>query len=230
MKPARPKLLDLFCGSGGCSVGYHRAGFDVTGVDSASMPRYPFESIRADALEYVAEFGCLYDVIHASPPCQAYSRATFCRAVRKAKPDLLGPTRDLLVAIGKPWVIENVTGAPVQMPAIQLCGLMFGLKVFRHRWFESSELLTPIHHPSHRGKYIGIDGYACVAGHGGGSSYRERARRIAAGQKSGMGSKAEWEAAMGIDWMTRHGLSQAIPPAYCNYVGRQILRTLENTV
>ena len=137
---SRPKLLDLFCGAGGCSVGYHRAGFDVTGVDARPQPSYPFAFVQADALAYLGEHGREYDAVHASPPCQRYSIARRIHGNGETHPDLLEPTRAALVSNGRPWIIENVPGAPVRFPVL-LCGLMFGLRVFRHRLFESSVLL-----------------------------------------------------------------------------------------
>jgi len=222
----RPRLLDLFCGAGGAAMGYHRAGFSVLGVDKNAQPNYPFESVRADALEYLVEFGGLFDAIHASPPCQRYSKDSFTSANRSKHPDLIGPVREALCALAKPWIIENVEGAPMRPPAIRLCGLMFGLKVFRHRWFESSELLFGMQHPMHGARRIGKDGMCCVVGHGGGSSPRERLRRLARGCRTGQASKAEWDVAMGIDWMTLDELAQAIPPAYTYHLGIQMLRIL----
>src|SRR5262252_422519 len=108
---ARPRLLDLFCGAGGAAMGYSRAGFDVTGVDHRPMPRYPFVFVQADALEYVAEHGREYDVIHASPPCRAYSRMR--RITKREYPELIAPTRATLDAVGRPFVIENVEHAPL---------------------------------------------------------------------------------------------------------------------
>ena len=224
----RPRLLDLFCGAGGAAVGYHRAGFDVVGVDSRPQPRYPFEFFQADALEFVAAHGQEFDAIHASPPCQRFSRAVFTRDFKDRHQDLLGPVRQLMPA-GTPWVIENVDGAPMRAPAIRLCGLMFGLKVFRHRWFESSVLLLSPCHSPHTGKKIGKDGMSCVCGHGGGVSRRMRKQITAHHGHGGQQSKADWEAAMGIDWMTRDELSQAIPPAYTEYVGKQLLAVLDTT-
>lgn len=215
------RLLDLFCGAGGCAVGYHRAGFtDIVGVDIKPQPRYPFAFVQGDALEYLAAHGREFDAIHASPPCQAYSRASFTNANRSRHPDLLGPTRTLLVAAKRPWVIENVEGAPVEGWPVNLCGLMFGLKVFRHRWFESSVMLMQPSHPSHRGKKVGANGFRSLIGHGGGASKRQRNQMLALGARD---DKASWVAASGIDWMTRDEMAQAIPPAYTEFVGRQLL-------
>lgn len=233
----RPLLLDLFCGAGGAAVGYHRAGFDVVGVDHRPMPRYPYSCCQEDALavlERLADGKTWrgyrindFAVIHASPPCQRYTRASFAESNREKHPDLIGITRQILQDLAVPYVIENVDGAPMQQ-AVQLCGQMFGLGVFRHRWFECSHLVMIPPHPSHRGKKIGVDGMCCVVGHGGGTSRRlrdflNRQRRHGAG---GQQNKPEWQAAMGINWMTRNELSQAIPPAYTEFIGRQLLRAL----
>jgi hypothetical protein len=139
---ARVRLLDLFSGAGGAAVGYARAGFEVVGVDIEPQPNYPFEFHQADALEFCREHGHEFDAIHASPPCQAY---TPLRAVHgKDYPDMLAATREALEATGLPWVIENVPGAPINS-GIFLCGTMFDLRVYRHRWFE-----TPFMHGIHR--------------------------------------------------------------------------------
>jgi DNA (cytosine-5)-methyltransferase 1 len=221
----RPVLLDLFCGAGGCAVGYERAGFRVVGVDNRPQPRYPFEFIQADALEFLDARGPGYQAIHASPPCQLFSEATFCRGNRDGHVDLLTPCRELLRETRRPWVIENVARAPMMAPAIRLCGLMFGLHVFRHRWFESSVLLMTYAHPPHGKRRIGKDGIVCVAGHGGqltGWAGTGSRRTVPADHRT----KAAWEKAMGIDWMSRDELAQAIPPAYTEFVGRQLLAHL----
>lgn len=205
----KPRLLDLFCGAGGCSMGYHRAGFEVTGVDLKPMPRYPFEFIQGDALEYLAAHGHEYDAIHASPPCQRYTMAQNAAKNADAHPDLVGPVRKLLNETGLPWVIENVVGAP--MPnAVTVCGLALGLNVKRHRLFESNYLLFGTVCPSHD-----VD-YYVVFGH----EVRNRRKGSAAGRKNSIVKGRE---AMGIDWMTRGELSQAIPPAYTEHIGRQLI-------
>lgn len=221
------RLLDLFCKAGGCSMGYHRAGFtSITGVDVQPQKRYPFNFVQDDAFKYLMEHGAEFDAIHASPPCQAYSQASFTKTSRAKHPDLLAPTRSALLSIGVPWVMENVPGAPVQDHPIELCGLMFGLKVFRHRWFESSVYLWTPKHPSHRGKLIGRGGMCCVVGHGGGVSGRMRAQFRRDPDANFRDTKADWEHAMGIDWMRRDELSQTIPPAYTEFIGKQLLESI----
>lgn len=207
----RPELLDLYCCAGGAGMGYHRAGFNVTGVDIKPQPHYPFKFIQADALEYVAKYGWMYDAIHSSPPCQDYSVTKSLHD--NVYPDLVAPTRAALKATGKPYVIENVAGAPLIEPLI-LCGTMFGLRVIRHRLFEISPRLyfppAPCNHvykTAKRGEFDrGQGGYITVAGH---NFEVEFAR-----------------AAMGIDWMTQAELAQSIPPAFTQYVGEHLIRVV----
>lgn len=209
---ARPRLLDLFCGAGGCSVGYHRAGFDVVGVDLEDQPRYPFEFVRADALEFPLDG---FDAIHALPPCQRYSKICRAMGIANERPDLVAPIRDRLMASGVPYVIENVAGAPLIDPVI-LCGSMFrlrtssGLWLRRHRLFETSFRIDdrPIcRHP--KGVSIG------VYGNGTNRYHLEKLGRTI--------KVAECREAMGIDWMTRKELSQAIPPAYTEWIGNRLI-------
>ena len=137
------RLLDLFCCAGGAGMGYSRAGFDVVGVDIAPQPRYPFEFIQAEAIEYVKAHGHEYDAIHASPPCQASSALTKGTNRGRIYEDLIPQTRAALGASGRPYVIENVQGSDLRRDAT-LCGEMFGLAVIRHRYFEVSGFaLTP---------------------------------------------------------------------------------------
>lgn len=208
----RPRLLDLFCGAGGAGMGYHRAGFDVVGVDIKPQPRYPFEFIQADALEYVRQHGHEFDSIHASPPCQAYTMAQNAAKNRDAHPDLVAPVRELLQRSGLPWVIENVVGAPLIYPTL-ICGLALGLNVKRHRLFESNLLLLSPVCPSHDQDYFVIFGH----------EVRSRRHGHAAGRKNKI---AEGRAAMGIDWMTRGELSEAIPPAYTELIGKQLIEAI----
>ncbi len=228
----RPRLLDLFCGAGGCAVGYHRAGFDVVGVDNRPMPRYPFTFQEGDAIELLrcllkggyfqpnGEGRCLYledfDAIHASPPCQAYT--SLRHLAKKEYPDLLAPSRSLLVESGKPWVIENVPGAPVHYHVF-LCGGMFGLRVYRHRLFETSFFVWQREHPKHR----------VLAGAKGTKGGRGRkAHYLAGGHVTVAGNVGSYAGpAMGIDWMTGKELSQAIPPAYTEWIGLRLLDQLE---
>jgi len=208
------RLLDLFCGAGGAAVGYHRAGFDVVGVDIAPQPRYPFPFIQADALQYLKAHGAEYDAIHASPPCQHYSRTgNMSHINRQDSPDLIPTVRHLLERIGRPYIIENVTGSPLS--GVTLCGLMFDLRVFRHRIFESNVLLMQPQHKSHRGYRIGAGGYCCLSGHGDGGrgKVNKYHRRV-----------STWSLAVDIHWMTRSELCQAIPPAYTEYLGQQLIR------
>ena len=204
-----PRLLDLFCGAGGAAMGYHRAGFEVVGVDIAPQPHYPFRFIQADALTFSLDG---FDAIHASPPCQAYSWAT-----RRDRADrfalLIDFTRLALDGLGLPYVIENVPGAPLREPAM-LCGRMFGLPLIRHRLFETNWQLWPLPgHPRHVG-LIRAGKAVTVAGHGG-----DNVR--------GNGGRAAKQAAMGIDWMTDEELNEAIPPAYTEWIGAQLLVALE---
>jgi len=199
VKQAKPCLLDLFCGAGGAAKGYLDAGWSVVGVDVRKQPRYPGVFVQADALAYVGKF---------------------------ATPDLMPQVRMALEATGKPWIIENVRGAPFCRPCVMLCGLMFGLPLFRHRLFESNcLLLTPVH-PSHAGKRIGENGFCCVAGHGGQwTGYASNFTRKRLPKE--VTRVAAWRQAMGIDWMTRDELSQALPPDYTHYLGGQLLAFVE---
>jgi len=209
----RPRLLDLFCGGGGAAVGYHRAGFDVVGVDNRPMPSYPFEFHQADAMEYPLDG---FDVIHASPPCHAYSNGCAQRRNLGHKfVDLLGPTQERLRASGLVYVIENVTGARrLLRDPILLCGSMFGLGVVRHRYFESSVWLWP---PPHVCNKRQLDGDAMsVTQHGPPNRWYKR-------NPGKVFSITTWHDGMGIDWMPRGPLTQAIPPAYTQFIGEQLL-------
>ena len=140
----RPRALDLFCCAGGAGMGLHRAGFDVVGVDIYPQPRDPFEFRRADAMTFPLDG---FDFIWASPPCQQFC-ALRTREDLSGYPDLIDPIRQRLVATGKPFVIENVPGAPVRKDLI-LCGNMFGLRSYRHRHFECSFPVEQPTHPKH---------------------------------------------------------------------------------
>jgi DNA (cytosine-5)-methyltransferase 1 len=203
-------ILDLFCGAGGAGMGYHRAGWTVVGVDLSPQPRYPFEFHQADALKFSLEG---FDAVHASPPCQAYSalnNGTWGNS--SGHPQLIEPIRDRFKASGLPYVIENVPRSPLVDPVL-LCGSMFGLGLDdppgylqRHRLFESSFPLSAPKRCDHRGQALGVYGH----GRGGGP---KKGRSLAADDA---------RAIMEMPWASRDGVSQAIPPAYTEHIGRQI--------
>jgi len=222
----RPRLLDLFCCEGGASRGYADAGFEVVGVDIEPQRRYPFEFHQADAIAYVREHGREYDAIAASPPCQAYSITKHSHSAEH--PELIEPTRDALVASGKPFVMENVPGAPL-LNYVELCGAAFGceaadtdgtpLVLRRHRLFESNVFL--IAPPVCACRTYRLRGYSVGGVYGGGSSDRNHAKEVRRGGYTP--GKAVRSELIGADWMTLHGLSQAIPPAYTRWLGGQLL-------
>ena len=184
-------------------MGYFRAGFnEITGIDNHHMPNYPFTFVLADALEYVAAHGSEFDLIHASPPCQKYSSMSR----RKNHPDLYGPTRSVLRYVDRPYVIENVIGAPYAHGII-LCGSMFGLKVRRHRNFETSWLILQPMQCRHKEQGRPIT----VTGDSGGKPRPH----------SWKGIKSEWPKIMGMEWATPEDTTQAIPPIYTEFIGRQ---------
>jgi DNA (cytosine-5)-methyltransferase 1 len=161
------RLLDLFCGAGGAAVGYHRAGFEVIGVDIEAQPRYPFEFHRGDAMTFPLDG---FDAVHASPPCQHYANVTAWRGRPDDHPDLIGATRERLSAAGGPWIMKNVPEAPVR-PDFLLCGSQFGLNVRRHRSFETSprlfSLIAPCRHRGllpfmHKGERAYADALGCT--------------------------------------------------------------------
>lgn len=215
--------VDLFCGAGGVTRGLQRAGFHVTGVDRAPQPRYCGDAfVQADAMAPPFDLG-RFDLVWASPPCQGYSILGSLPWLKgKVYPKLVDPVREMLTAAGAPWVIENVPGAPVH--GVELCGLMFGLPLYRHRIFETSWfLLSPPHQMHHvtigdrrqtdnRGRTLnassargswGAGGIVTVAGH--------------------QFKKVDGQRAMGIDWMTRPEMAQAIPPAFAEFIGRSAI-------
>ncbi len=210
------KLLDLFCGAGGASMGYHRAGFDVTGVDISPQPRYPFTFHQADALEYLKSNYKKFDVIHASPPCQRYSNITKISGSQNTHPDLLQPTIDALHATCKPFIVENVPGAPMKN-YLMLCGTMFGLKVFRHRHFvtKPSILLSP--------RSCNHYGRSCNGGKNGDQRHPNGEFITVTGSVSPI---AKAKLAMGIDWMNRAELVESIPPAYTEWIGKELIKRL----
>jgi len=218
----RPHLLDLFCGAGGCAKGYHDAGFDVVGVDIADQPHYPYEFHKADALTFPLDG---FDVIHASPPCQDYSSASHYGGKKESTyPRLLEPMRKRLLATGKPWILENVAGAMSDMlNPVMLCGTSLGLRVQRHRYFESNYILFAAgpcrHRPfdvsvrCKRFEYLGA--YQDMLTAKGQSVKRPPYCRI---------DRAKM--AMGIDWMNGHELGESVPPLYTKWLGGQVLALL----
>jgi DNA (cytosine-5)-methyltransferase 1 len=213
------RLLDLFCGGGGAAMGYRLAGFEVVGVDLAPQPRYPFEFIQADAFEVSHLLGS-FNAVHASPPCQRFTNLAKQKSTWPSHPDLIGPTRRLLQASGLPYVIENVVGAPLLDP-VMYCGSSFGLDVRRHRLFECNVELfpPPCDHGWQLPRFRSLDlqmwkrgKLASVVGVHGSLNY---AGELVLRQK-----------AMGINWLGNRALVQAIPPAYTEHIGRQILAAI----
>jgi len=220
--PHYPRLLDLFCGAGGAAMGYHRAGFEVVGVDIAPQPHYPFEFIQLDALAlldtYLADGeGIPFDAIHASPPCQDHTAL-------KTKHDghgngwMLDATIDRLRPLTIPWIVENVPGPTVTMRGwwFVLCGSSFGLDVRRHRRFRSNCLLMPpaCRHDLQPPRFRSLD--------------KRRGDKLASvvgvhGHVNYAGEAEIRNAAMGVDWMTQPELAQAIPPAYTEWIGRELI-------
>lgn len=217
------RLLDLFCGAGGCAVGYHRAGFtEIVGVDIKPQPRYPFEFVQGDALEYVVKHGKEFDAIHASPPCQQHSQLKHLR--KKEYECYIAPLRDVFMAIGKPWVMENVIGAPLQS-AVTLCGSMFRLRVYRHRLFETSFFCWEPAHPPHK---VPAQGSRSKDARFPGMTRKQRYE--AGANATVVGHCGVYVGpAMGIDWMRMEELSQAIPPAYTEFIGRQLLAAIRHS-
>lgn len=207
----RPRLLDLFCGAGGAGVGYHRAGFEVVGVDIAPQKRYPFEFHQADALEFCAAHGAEFDVIHASPPCQAYSRQTPA-PYRARHPDLIAAVREVLEATDRPYVIENVEGARRLLKnPIRLCGTTFRLPLWRHRFFEVPSLPLCLVPPcDHSVVPVLVTGTPKRKGY---------ARRDP--------SAALRRRALDTHWMTLKEMDEAIPPAYTEFIGRQLMEAID---
>ena len=216
------RIADLFCKAGGAAKGYADAGFEVVGVDIERQPRYPFEFHQADALTFPLDG---FDAVHASPVCKLWSRVTRTSVDPSTHPDQIAPIRERLTDWGGAYVIENVPEAPLLNP-VELCGSMFDLDVRRHRHFETNWPLADHHWPCRHGiwgrrfhpnrsdrKQSGaLARVITVAGHG----------------NDGPGGRvADWRRAMQIDWMTRDELAQAIPPAYTEFIGRQLIDWLD---
>jgi DNA (cytosine-5)-methyltransferase 1 len=214
----RPRLLDAFCGEGGAGMGYHRAGFDVVGVDlsAKALRRYPFPAVRADAVWFIREHGHEFDAIHASPPCQSESTLRHRTGVDYL--DLLTPTLDALQDFTAPWIVENVASTRKLPGALILCGTEFDLSaetstgrrwLKRHRRFGSNVFLTAA-----GGCYCSAKSIAGIYGDGGGGQQTRGFRYENA---------AQMHQAMGTPWMSRRGMSQAIPPAYTEFLGAQLI-------
>lgn len=212
------RLLDLYCGAGGAAAGYARAGFEVVGVDLVRQPHYPYRQVVGDALdvEQLLELE-RFDAIHASPPCQEYSAAM--RHLSSPQEQLIDDTRQLLERVGVPWILENVRGAPLPAMAtldgrfgLELCGSMFGLRVRRHRLFETSWDVRAPRGCDHR--------LHAMNPHD--RSARERIYR-----EHGRGDpEIRWARAMGVEWMSRYEAREAIPPAYTEWIGSQLVALL----
>lgn len=197
----RPRLLDLFSCAGGAARGYQQAGFHVTGIDINEQPRYAGDVfVQGDALEYLAAHGHEYDAIHGSPPCQHYANVTKWRGSADNHPDMLDTTRQMFMASGLPWVIENVPEAPIRSDYL-LCGSMFGLPVRRHRAFETSWRAYELHQLCQHSP----DDLAFM--HKGERAYAD---------------------ALGCGWMSAREGRQAIPPAYTRHVGEALMRVLSD--
>ncbi|MFE7033506.1 SAM-dependent methyltransferase [Streptomyces sp. NPDC057621] len=209
----RLRLLDTFCCQGGAARGYADAGFDVTGIDIAPQPRYPFAFVQAEAVAFIRAHGAEFDFIHASPPCQHDSE---CQRIRgNTHPDLIAPTRAALESTGRPWVIENVRGAVPKLHApVMLCGPVFGVETYRHRYFETGGgfTITQPQHPAHLVPQAKM-GRPVPPGHFGqyvgNFSGVDRARRV-----------------LGVPWMNRDGIRECVPPAYTQWLGTHALAAL----
>lgn len=212
------RLLDLFCCEGGAATGYAQAGFDVVGVDIDPQPLYPFEFHQADAIEFVREYGREFDVIHASPPCQAFT--TMSNRKRGEWPDLIDPTRDALEATGRPYIIENVVGARHKLRTpVQLHGGMFGLGVDRPRLFEINWPLLWMADGPRTVNPLGV--------YGKGPDGRRLWTRADGTEQRAASSVEQAQRAMGMPWASWNGLREAIPPAYTRWLGAQLLSVLE---
>lgn len=220
----RPLILDAFCGAGGAAWGYYLAGFIPVGVDIAKQDNYPFLFVQMDALQAIGDYHQAFDAIHASPPCQPFTKLNRIKKIAAATQsyiDLVAETRVLLRFVGLPYIIENVPNAPLREP-IELCGSMFPeLRVYRHRLFETSTMIFPPKHQPHNdnvppaGQGVSDKGYVSITSGG--------IKRLPDGWTSGAAYKNH---AMGILWMTQKELKESIPPAFTRYIGLQLLNTV----
>ena len=215
----RPRLLDLFCCAGGAAKGYHQAGFDVVGVDVSPQPRYPYEFVQSDVLDLDDTFLRSFDAVHASPPCQAYSDLAKRNRNGHQWPRLIEPVRVRLIETGKPYVIENVEGSPLR-DYVVLCGTMFSeLRVLRHRLFETNFPIMAPPHPSHPLVHT----HDRRKGHYGRTDESVDYVQVTGGGNCTIAAARD---AMGIDWMIKREINEAIPPAYTEYVGRALMQAL----
>lgn len=222
------KLLDLFCGAGMASDGYVQAGFDVVGVDNRKQPSYPYQFIQADALDILRDtrFLSQFDLIHASPPCQAHTRAKHLREAQGGKcryTDLLTPTLQLLRECGLPWIVENVVGAPGMEGAVVECGSAYGLKVRRHRLFLASfPLVGSGCRHKEQGKPIGVYhsmGDTCKG------VCKKTGKLVIGGSTAKTVAEGRW--AMGVDRpISWNELKEGFPPAYTKHIGMQAVQVL----
>lgn len=206
------KILDAYCCQGGASAGYVTAGFEIVGVDLNPQSRYPYAFKKSDAVKFILEYGHEFDAIHASPPCQRFSKAQ--RIQGRKHPDLISATRDACRAIGVPYVIENVEDARNELinPAM-LCGQFFNLHTYRHRLFETSfPIEVPFHfaHPNRTikmGRAVQPGDYYHAVGNFSGVPYIRKD--------------------MGVPWMNRDGIRECIPPLYAAFIGQQLAKHLQ---
>jgi DNA (cytosine-5)-methyltransferase 1 len=222
------KLLDLFCCAGGASMGYHQAGFEVTGVDIKDQPSYPFKFIKGDVMKIIKDKDFLnsFDVIHASPPCQGYSNATKPDSIYvhysqgKDTPKLIEPVRNALINTGKYYIIENVAGAKEYLiEPFKLTGYMFNMPIERTRYFECNFPVAEL-------KNITKRGYSKKYAEDNGIDYRDMS---VTGKSRRKGSIDVWRKVMDMPWAGRGWeLTEAIPPAYTKYIGEQILKYESN--
>lgn len=210
------RLLDLYCCAGGASYGYQKAGFDVVGVDLYPQPKYRGEFVQSDAISFLLANWKSFDAVHASPPCQAYSKASSqFRDAGKVYPDLVSTTRDALVSTGLPYIIENVPGSPLLSPVV-LCGSMFGIETYRHRLFESNITLQVPDHPKHINKNAKM-----------GRMPKDGEFIQYVGNFPGINKVREMT---GLYWLGQKEMAQSIPPQYTEYLGKQLIAYLDHKV
>lgn len=226
----KPRLLDLFCGAGGAAMGYHRAGFEVIGVDINPQPHYPFEFHQSDALTYPLDG---FDAYHASPPCQGYFHLKRGENLN-SYPLLIDSIRDIFKPTKKPFCIENIPSAKeFLINPIMLCGTMFGLPLWKHRYFEIyPELFLLTNTCNHKQGTIKTDlgeiSIPVYCSHGGDSRKGIRPSRIGWRWRPQENKEIQLYA-MGIDWgiLPRKSIHEAIPPAYTEYIGKYLIQSIK---